>query len=401
MARRGPRLVFGAMTGTSIDAIDAAAVHVVGRGRRIRTTLLGTAAAPLGELRDRLRAVQRQEPCTAADFANLARELALAHLPALRELRAKHGSPALLVVHGQTLFHAPPTSLQWINPAPLMTELGCDVLCDLRARDLALGGQGAPITPLADWMLFRSPRRARVIVNLGGFANATRLPRAPSGRGSARETAWIDGVRGFDICLCNQLLDHLARTRINEPFDRNGDCAARGTASATLQRQLKGMLIAQAHSKRSLGTADEVVAHAASAVRDLPAESALATAAAAVGSAIGQVIDGPPSSDGAAPSEVFAAGGGVHHLPLINAIERSIGRRVQTTQALGIAPEARESAAMAVLGALAVDGVPITLPAVTGRRPGPGQDGVLLRGATSTFTKSLHDDPAKCEQRAR
>jgi len=400
MARRGPRLVFGAMTGTSIDAVDAAAVQVVGRGRRIRTTLLGTAAAPLGELRDRLRAVQRQEPCTAADFATLARELALAHLPALRELRAKHGAPALLVVHGQTLFHAPPASLQWINPAPLMTELGCDVLLDLRARDLALGGQGAPITPLADWMLFRSPRRARVIVNLGGFANATRLPRAPSERGSARDTAWIDGVRGFDICLCNQLLDHLARTRISTPFDRNGDCAARGTASATLQRQLESMLLAQAQSKRSLGTADEVVTSAANALRDLPAENALATAAAAVGSAIGQVIDGLPSSADA-PSEVFAAGGGVHHRPLMNAIERSIGRRVQTTQALGIAPEARESTAMAVLGVLAVDGVPITLPAVTGRRDGPGHDGVLLRGASTTFTKSSHDDAKNYAQRAR
>jgi len=389
------------MTGTSIDAVDAAAVQIVGRGLRARAGLLGTASAPLGALRDRLRALQRQEPTTAADFASLGAELARAHLPALRELEAKHGSPALLVVHGQTLFHAPPTSLQWINPTLLMTELGCDVLFDLRARDLSLGGQGAPITPLADWMLFRSPRRARVIVNLGGFANATRLPRAPLGRGSARDTAWIDGVRGFDVCLCNQLLDHLARTRIGEAFDRSGNRASRGTASVGLQRELEGMLMAQAQSGRSLGTADEVVSSAASALRDLPSDDALATAAAAVGAAIGQTIDDPSNSSDAQTTEVLAAGGGVHHKPLMAAIERTIGRRIQTTQALGIAPEARESTAMAVLGALAVDGVPITLPAVTGRRHGSGQDGILLRGTAATFTQSSHGAAKTCEQQVR
>lgn len=390
MPPRGPRLIFGAMTGTSIDAVDAAAVHIVGRGLRARATLLGTAAAPLGALRDRLRALQRQEPATAADFASLAREIALAHLPALHELATKHGHPTLLVVHGQTLFHAPPTSLQWINPTPLMTELRCDVLFDLRARDLALGGQGAPITPLADWMLFRSLRRARVIVNLGGFANATRLPRAPLGRGSARDAAWIDGVRGFDVCLCNQLLDHLARTRIGEPFDRSGERAARGASALPQQRELERMLLGQAQSGRSLGTADEVVANAAAALQALATEDALATAAAAVGSAIGQTIDGPPNSRGGDLAEIFAAGGGVHHRPLMAAIERTIGRRIQTTQALGIAADARESVAMAVLGALAVDGVPITLPAVTGRSLGAGQDGILLRCPSATFTQSSH-----------
>jgi len=401
MPPRGPRLIFGAMTGTSIDAVDAAAVHIVGRGLRARVALLGTAAAPLGALRDRLRAVQRQEPTTAADLARLARELALAHLPAFRELEAQHGSPTLVVVHGQTLFHAPPTSLQWINPTPLMTELGCPVLFDLRARDLALGGQGAPITPLADWMLFRSPRRARVVVNLGGFANATRLPRAPLGRGSARDTEWVDGVRGFDVCLCNQLLDHLARTRIGEAFDRDGQRASRGTASPDVQRELEAMLTAQAQSGRSLGTADEVVAKAAIALRDLPSEDALATAAAAVGSAIGRTIGGPSSQSDARTPEVFAAGGGVHHQPLMAAIEQASGSHIQTTQALGIGPEAREPTAMAVLGALAMDGVPITLPAVTGRTSGAGQDGILLRCSASTFTQSSHGTTAKCEQRAR
>jgi len=401
MPPRGPRLIFGAMTGTSIDAVDAAAVHVVGRGLRARAVLLGTATASLGALSGRLRAAQRQEPTTAADFANLARELALAHLPALRELEAKHGSPTLIVVHGQTLFHAPPTSLQWINPTPLLTELGCDVLFDLRARDLALGGQGAPITPLADWMLFRSPRCARMIVNLGGFVNATRLPPAPPGSGSARETAWIEGVRGFDVCLCNQLLDHLARTRIGEAFDRNGERASRGTTSVAVQRELEAVLTAQARSGRSLGTADEVVAKAALILRELPSEDALATAASAIGTALGRTINGDSPPRVQERTEVFAAGGGVHHKPLMEAIERAIGRPIRTTQMLGIGPEARESTAMAVLGALAMDGVPITLPAVTGRRHGPGQDGILLRGTSQAFTQSSHGVAKMRQQQSR
>jgi len=389
------------MTGTSIDAVDAAAVRIDGRGLRARATLLGAATAPLAGLRDRLRAVQRQEPRPAAEFAALARELALAHLPALRELVGAHGQPSLLVVHGQTLFHAPPTSLQWINAAPLMTELGCDVLFDLRSRDIALGGQGAPITPLADWMLFRDSRRTRVIVNLGGFANATLLPRAPLNRGSRRAIEWIDAIRGFDICLCNQLLDHLARTRIGQAFDRDGERASRGTPSAAQHDELERLLRAQADAKRSLGTADEVVAQAERSLRGLTDEDALATAAAAVGTAIGRVIDGSSDAPKSSAAEVFAAGGGVHHRMLMGAIGRALGRDVRSTQALGIAPGAREATAMAVLGALSADGVPITLPAVTGRQEGHGLDGVLLRSGTNSFTKHSQSAVTKSRSRAR
>ena len=113
----------------------------------------------------------------------------------------------LVVAHGQTVFHAPPASWQLLNAAPIARAVRAPVVFDLRQADLAAGGQGAPITPLADWIMLRAhgPAAAgRAIVNLGGFCNVTILP---SGAGP-------EGVRGMDVCPCNHLLDGVARRRV-------------------------------------------------------------------------------------------------------------------------------------------------------------------------------------------
>src|SRR6185436_14618647 len=135
--------------------------------------------------------------------------LALGELHARAVAKAAAGCRLdLIAAHGQTVFHAPPLSWQMLNPWPLVRDLQTSVVFDLRGADLAHGGQGAPITPLADWVLFRSNSRTRAVVNLGGFCNLTLLP---PGR--------PDMVRGFDVCACNQLLDHIARGILQRPFD--------------------------------------------------------------------------------------------------------------------------------------------------------------------------------------
>lgn len=363
------------MTGTSIDGIDTAAVSVRGRGLRARVTLCGQAHAPLGALTERLRSAQRQFPLTAGEFVALARDLAIAHIAPLRQLAETHGAPDLIALHGQTLFHQPPDSLQLIDASVVAHAFGCSVISNLRAVDLAAGGQGAPITPLSDWMSFRAKKSWRVVINLGGFCNATVIPPEPIERSD-----WIGSVRGFDLCLCNQLLDHLARTRANAPFDADGRIAAAGKVHAAPLTALRAHLDQQRRAGRSLGTADEILAAGSSALADLNPSDALATATRGICETIAAGILEPcPAFASGASVKVLVAGGGAKNPCLMHELSRAFGKRVHTTDSVGIPAEARETIAMAVLGTLAADGVSITLPAVTHRGATQVLDGCLLR----------------------
>jgi 1,6-anhydro-N-acetylmuramate kinase len=250
-------------------------------------------------------------------------------------------------------------SWQLLNPHPIARALACAVAFDLRGTDLAHGGEGAPLTPLADWVLFRAAH-ARTVVNLGGFANATMLPA--EGPDPAADVAH---VRGADLCACNQLLDHAARRAIGQDFDGDGACAARGTPDAALVGALRAAL-APAGRPRSLGTGDEGFAIVDRAAPTLAPEDLLASVAHAVGAAVGAAIAAAGARD------AVLAGGGTRHRPLVAAIARHAGMPAMASDAVGLPASHREAIGWAVLGALAQDGVPASLAAVTGRREHPG-----------------------------
>ena len=172
--RMASRRIVGCMTGTSMDAIDVALVAVDGHGLGMRASVQRCATHPLGSLAGPLRRLSFLEPASAGQIATLARDLALCHVTARGKL-VRDEPIDLIAVHGQTIFHAPPVSWQLLAPAPIAEAFRVPVVFDLRAADLAAGGQGAPITPLADFVLFRDDAETRAIVNLGGFANYTIL----------------------------------------------------------------------------------------------------------------------------------------------------------------------------------------------------------------------------------
>ena len=376
-------MVLGAMTGTSADGVDVAAVRVRGRGLRVRGELVDMASASLRDLAQRVRSAQRQVAMSAGDFARLSRDLALAHCTPMLELAARHGTPDLVVVHGQTLFHEPPVSLQLIDPFPMAQALGCPVLCGLRGADLAAGGEGAPITPLSDWMMFRSRTTARAIVNLGGFVNATLLPPNPG-----TDEAWIAAVRGCDICLCNQWLDHIARTRAGIDFDDGGRLATTGRADQALADSLSTRLNQQRASGRSLGTAHEWAKELADALAALSPEDALATAVCVIARTVSAALDETwPRQDRPSRTQLLLAGGGARNSALTTAIAKASRMRTTTTESFGIGVECREAFAMALLGAAAADGADTTLPSVTGREGLQCGSGLLVVPRL-TFTKA-------------
>jgi len=343
------RTVVGCMTGTSIDALDAAVVRLRGSGLSMSARVVQTASWPLGDLAGDLRAAAEQRPASAGWFASLAHRFGAFHAERLGPWLEGLGlHPDFACVHGQTVFHAPPASWQLIDPAPVARRLACPVVFDLRSADLAAGGQGAPITPLADWVLFREAGTTRAVVNLGGFCNITLLPAG----------AGPEGVRGFDACACNQVLDACARTGLGKPFDEDGRAARSGTVHPEGAAELMAALTRQRSEGRSLGTGDEAGAWAERWSARLNGPDLCATACEGVGRAVADACAGA--------EELVLAGGGERNRALVGAIERSAGLPIRTTDDLGVPASHREAAAMAVLGALCVDGVAITLPQVTG-----------------------------------
>ncbi|MHC4220540.1 MAG: anhydro-N-acetylmuramic acid kinase, partial [Planctomycetota bacterium] len=297
------RFVIGAMTGTSLDGIDAAAAEIHGTGLDMRVRLRGHESVELGALTGDLRRAADQEPVTAETLAGVALALGERYADAIAAVAPRLESLSLIALHGQTIVHRPPVSWQLINPAPVAARFNCPVVFDLRQADLAAGGQGAPITPIADWVLFRDPQMSRAVVNLGGFCNVTLL-------GDDDGTP-LGGVRGFDVCACNQVIDEAARRGLDAPYDDGGQAAERGEPQDYAVEELLEILHRQRTSRRSLGTGDEARSWVADhADRLLPEDLAASTV-----EAVARCIAG--TLDDRAVGEIVVAGGGARNRTLL------------------------------------------------------------------------------------
>ncbi len=334
------------MTGTSIDALDVALVRLCGRGLDLTPRFVRGVSRALGRLADDLRAIAEQRPMTSGEIARITRDFALLHAEAVRSL-VQDERIDFVCVHGQTVFHQPPLTWQLFSAPTLAMELGTPVVTDLRSADVARGGQGAPITPLADWLFFRSSGSAAV-VNLGGFCNITLLPAVGSP---------ITDIDGFDVCACNHVLDELARVVLRAPFDDGGRAALGGRVHPAALDDLVRALRGQSSSRRSLGTGDETADWIRRWQTAVSAPDLCATACQGLGATIARRVDGV--------QRVLLAGGGVNNAALVRAIRLSSSAPVAATDDAGLPGSFREAAEMAVLGALCADRVPITLPRVT------------------------------------
>jgi 1,6-anhydro-N-acetylmuramate kinase len=353
MMCRMPRLVFGFMTGTSLDGLDAAAVRLNGQGHALR--LLDIPAAMSldfpEDLVESLRALCDGEALDAHRIADAARALGELHACAARELITSVGRPDFACAHGQTVIHRPPDSWQLLNPWPLAREAGCPVVYDLRGADLSAGGEGAPITPIADWVLFRAADESRAIVNLGGFCNVTHLPAH----------ADHEAVRGMDVCACNHVLNAAARIALDQPFDLDGAAALRGTAVPTAVEALTARLVEQGRAGRSLGSGDELRDELRTLRGGHSPEDFLSSVVSAVARAIANAVAS------LSPGRVLLAGGSARNAALVRALQERLGPvPVAPTDSLGVPVAHRESVAFAVLGALCADRIAITIPTITG-----------------------------------
>ena len=347
-------LFVGLMSGTSLDGVDAALVEFASP----RPALIGTAYLPLPDrLKAELYALQAPGPNEldrAARAGNALSHLyAEAVLALLRQARIAPAAIRACGCHGQTIRHRPDAgyTLQIGNPALLAELTGIRVVADFRSRDIAAGGQGAPLAPAFHAAVFGTDARHRVIVNVGGIANLSDLPAGGA-------------VTGFDTGPGNVLLDLWIHRHLGEAHDSAGAWAQSGTVLAEL---LEAMLAEPYFALRPPKSCGRDLFNAAwlekFELKGAAAQDVQATLAELSARSIANAVkQNCPHAD-----ELYVCGGGAHNLDLLARLRRSLpGCRIDTTSALGTDPDWVEAIAFAWLAQQTLAGRPANLPAVTG-----------------------------------
>src|SRR4051794_30687975 len=198
------RLIAGAMSGTSADGVDVAIVRIKGSGLNMSIDLLRHQHRPYdASLKRAIFALRGEGKVSLAELARVGREISLAYAVCVNEAlhlaNLKSSDLAAIAAHGQTLYHNPPDTIQWLDPALIAAKTECAVVSDFRRADCAAGGQGAPLVPFAEFIFFRHPTKNRVLLNIGGNPH---LPHLKAG-GTPGDVNAFDTGRGN--CLSDQV----------------------------------------------------------------------------------------------------------------------------------------------------------------------------------------------------
>ena len=371
------------MSGTSADGVDVAVCRVAPPTRPEglpRIKVLAHRAFPYtSEVRAAVLAAMNAAQTSTPELARLSWRLGKLYADAVAETMARTGlRPQLVALHGQTLFHetqpssflGSPVRCTWQTgePAVVADRLRLPVISDFRTADLAAGGQGAPLVPMLDLCWFRHATRNRILLNLGGIANLTALA---AGCDST-------GVLAFDCGPGNMVIDACMERLTGKRYDCGGGLAGRGEVLEPVLREfLTGSFFAAAPPKscgrEQFGSAfvDLFLARCGEASK----ASILATATALTTEV---VLDSYrrlvwPHLGQRAPlakaTELFVSGGGAHNVTLMRRLRAGFEPlyvSVRSTDDAGLAVEAKEAAAFALLGWLCWHGLPGNLPAATG-----------------------------------
>ena len=375
-----PKLVVGLMSGTSLDGIDAALVEIAGHGTQARARLIRFATYPFppGAREAVELALDPDRPTSAAEVSTLNFRLGTAFGEAAVAI-AKDDKVHLVASHGQTVWHQPPwmkerrdlvaSTLQLGEPAVIAALTGVVTVADFRVADVAVGGEGAPLVPYADWVLFRTPGRPRALQNIGGIANVTVVGDE------------LSEVFAFDNGPGNMIIDSLARLASGgaEPFDRDGLISAQGQILNDVLAELLDDDFLRRPPPKSTGRerygrqfVDALLArHPRRRPVDLLA-TAVAFSADAIATSYRTFVQ-----PRVAVTEVLVSGGGAHNRSLMRRLAEKLAPlpvKIFGESSEGadrdIPGDAKEAVAFALLGVECIHGGAANVVAATGaRRP--------------------------------
>jgi len=374
--------VAGVMSGTSADGIDVAVVRIAAStpARPMLTLLAHEHFAYPSALRRAVLAAMNAQSTSTAELARLNWRLGLAYTEAVKKTASRHKLQLNLVgCHGQTLYHQASAqkyagrkfacTWQAGEAQAIAAELGVPVVSNFRPADMLAGGQGAPLVPLLDYVLFADRKRGRILQNIGGIANMTVLPsKSP-----------LHAVLAFDTGPGNMVIDWLAQKLFDKPFDRNGALAARGTVIEPVLIQALRHPYFKLRPPKTAGREQFGSAYAAEFLnqcwkQSLDAHDALATATALTAQTIAASY-----ARHAAPRiksravDFIVSGGGARNQTLMSMLAarlEPLGCTVCSSDAFGLPAEAKEAAAFALLAWQTWHRLPGNVPSATGaRRP--------------------------------
>jgi anhydro-N-acetylmuramic acid kinase len=361
-------LVIGLMSGTSLDGIAAAVVRFTDRDNRVSADLVGFSHRPYTrEERERLaRALVEGTPAEYCRLNfDLGEWLASAAVNAIAEAGVSRKELAAVASHGQSIWHEPGHSTWQLGEAAVIAErLGVPVVSDFRVRDVAAGGQGAPLVPIADAMIFSSPDKWRGLQNLGGIGNVTVVP--PGGD--------VSGVRAFDTGPGAGVIDKVTRAlRPELPYDIDGKLAAAGQPVSSIVARLLEHPYFAADPPKSTGPelfsphyVEQLIEQCRAERKGCTDEDIIATAveltAQSIADSYRRFIPEPIA-------ETILSGGGAKNPALVRAISLAVEPLpVRLFDALFFDGEAKEAVAFALLGYLHMNGRPGNVRSATGAR---------------------------------
>jgi anhydro-N-acetylmuramic acid kinase len=384
--------VAGLMSGTSADGVDAAIVDI--RGRQVRVLAFHTYPYRAALQREVLR-LCRPETARLDAICHYNHVLGEVFAEAVIRLCSESGIPLssidLIGSHGQTIYHNPNggryagrvvrSTLQIGEPSVIAQRTGITTVADFRPRDMAAGGEGAPLVPYTDYILFSDRRLCRAVQNIGGIANVTFLPacrvgyahRFPrNGRQMAGTAHPTDtGVMAFDTGPGNMVIDGVMRliTKGKRRYDRGGAMAGRGNVDESLLREMLRHPFFRRRPPKSTGREQFGQQYCEwlydkARRKGLVPEDIVATAtgftASTIASAYHRFL---PSM----PDEMILCGGGAHNTTLVRMLQAELESvRIRSADEFGIDVDAKEAVSFAILAYATIKGMPNNLPRVTG-----------------------------------
>ena len=367
--------VAGLMSGTSVDAIDVALVEIEGEGfgQAIRPLWFHSEPFP-PEVRQAVLGVSNAPTHTGriSQLNFLLGELfGEAVLAGCRAVGTDPASIDLVGSHGQTIYHqaTPETicgrrvasTLQIGEPAAIAARVGAPVVADFRPADMAQGGQGAPLVPYVDYLLYRRPERGRVVLNIGGIANLTAIPPA----------AGPERVTAFDTGPGNMLIDALVSqfSRGVQRFDQDGRMAASGAVNREVLATLLQGEYFHRRPPKSCGREQYGPEFVAELLREgLAPADLVATVTALTAAGVAEAIE-----RFVAPSmpvdELIVSGGGARNPRIMERLRTLLpDAAIRSSSEFGVDSDAKEAIAFAVLAYESWHGRPANLPSATGAR---------------------------------
>ncbi|WP_099302369.1 anhydro-N-acetylmuramic acid kinase [Bacillus sp. Marseille-P3800] len=366
----------GIMSGTSVDGIDAALVKLTGSGFLTKVELLAFETLPFSDqVKAAIFASCHPEFSSVSTICELNVTLGTLMAQAAKQVVAQSRMPLSAIdfisSHGQTLYHLPEkqATLQIGELAVIAHETGILTVGDFRPSDLAAGGQGAPLVPFVDQLLFQSTHAGRIILNIGGMANLTVLPKRQSQRNNHSDNELI----AFDTGPGNVLIDEIVRigSKNTMQYDENGAYALKGTIQQDWVHKLLSSdpFFSLPYPK---STGREVYNKQLAETlwqegteRRLSFEDIVATISAFTTESISQTII-QQIDPHIATEEIYVGGGGARNAFLMKQLQTSLNRPVYPMEQLNDSSDAKEAIAFAILGNEFLRQQPNNVPAATG-----------------------------------